>query len=80
VLELFSEIKREFGLTTIFVSHNLAVIRQVSDRVAVMRHGQLLENGDVDQIFDDPQHDYTKTLLAAVPDPRSNLKKEELTS
>jgi peptide/nickel transport system ATP-binding protein len=69
VLKLFSDIKYDFGLTTIFVSHNLAVIREVSDEVAVMRRGEVVEQGAVDQIFDDPQHDYTRELLAAVPSP-----------
>jgi peptide/nickel transport system ATP-binding protein len=69
VLKLFSDIKHDFGLTTVFVSHNLAVIREVSDRVAVMRRGEVVEEGDVDQIFDDPRHDYTRELLAAVPTP-----------
>jgi len=70
VLRLFSDIKHEFGLTTIFVSHNLAVIREVSDEVAVMRQGEVVEQGTVDQIFDDPKHPYTRELLAAVPSPQ----------
>lgn len=69
VLKLFSDIKYDFGLTTIFVSHNLAVIREVSDEVAVMRRGEVVEQGEVDQIFDDPRHEYTRELLAAVPSP-----------
>jgi len=69
VLDLFQETKAEMGLTSVFVSHNLAVIRQVSDRVAVMRLGQVVEYGDVAAIFANPQHEYTKTLIAAVPDP-----------
>ncbi|MBK0328154.1 ABC transporter ATP-binding protein [Rhodobacteraceae bacterium F11138] len=69
VLKLFSDIKDDLGLTTIFVSHNLAVIRQVSDRVAVMQHGRLVEEGPVDDIFDNPGNDYTRNLIAAVPDP-----------
>jgi ABC-type glutathione transport system ATPase component len=68
VLRLFLEVKREFGLTTVFVSHNLAVIRQVSDRVLVMRHGEIVERGTVAEIFDNPQHEYTRQLIAAVPD------------
>ena len=68
VLALFEETKRAMGLTAIFVSHNLAVIRQVSDRIAVMRLGEVVEAGPVNQIFNSPQHDYTRTLIAAVPD------------
>lgn len=68
VLRLFVEVKQEFGLTTVFVSHNLAVIRQVSDRVLVMRYGEIVERGTVEDIFDNPAHDYTRQLIAAVPD------------
>mgnify|MGYP001765280416 CR=1 FL=1 len=70
VLELFDATRREMGLTAIFVSHNLAVIRQISDQIAVMRHGQVVEFGEAAQVFGDPKHDYTKTLIAAVPDHR----------
>lgn len=70
VLDLFEATRQELGLTSIFVSHNLAVIRQVSDQVAVMRHGQLVEYGSAEAIFADPQHEYTRTLIAAVPDHR----------
>jgi ABC-type dipeptide/oligopeptide/nickel transport system ATPase component len=56
------------GLTSVFVSHNLAVIRQVSDEVAVMRLGEVVEYGPVEQIFAAPKHDYTRALIDAVPD------------
>lgn len=80
VLDLFSKIQREMGLTTLFVSHNLAVIRQVSDAVAVMQHGQLVEYGPTDEIFEDPKMDYTRKLIASVPDPRRIFRiKETLT-
>lgn len=78
VLELFAQIQAEMGLTTLFVSHNLAVIRQVSTYVAVMQHGQLVEYGPTDQIFDDPQQDYTRKLIAAVPNPRRAFRKKEM--
>jgi peptide/nickel transport system ATP-binding protein len=51
----------------LFVAHDLAVVRQVSDRVAVMHHGKLVELADADTLYTNPQHDYTRTLLAAVP-------------
>jgi peptide/nickel transport system ATP-binding protein len=70
ILELFDETRREMNLTAIFVSHNLAVIRQISDQIAVMRHGKVVEYGDVEQVFGDPRHEYTRTLIAAVPDHR----------
>lgn len=70
VLRLFSRIQREMGLTVIFVSHNLAVIRQVSHQVAVMQNGRLVESGPAEQLFAAPREDYTRRLIAAVPDPR----------
>ena len=57
----------EQGRTVLFVSHNLAVIRYVSDRVAVMRSGAVIEMGESDAIFTRPQHPYTRALLAAIP-------------
>ena len=70
ILNLFKDMKRELGLTYVFVSHNLGVIRYVSDRVAVMRLGQVVEIGPSETIFTTPQHEYTKALLDAVPDPK----------
>ena len=67
VLDLFEQTRREMGLTSIFVSHNLAVIRQVSDWVAVMRLGEVVEYGPVDQLFAAPKHEYTRALIDAVP-------------
>jgi ABC-type glutathione transport system ATPase component len=68
ILNLFKQTKRDLGLTYLFVSHNLGVIRYVSDRVAVMRLGRIVEIGSAHDIFTKPQHDYTQALLAAVPD------------
>jgi len=68
VLNLFQRTKRELGLTCVFVSHNLAVVRYVSDRVAVMRRGRVVEAGSAAEVFDRPRHPYTQALLQAVPD------------
>ncbi|MFL1378803.1 MULTISPECIES: ABC transporter ATP-binding protein [unclassified Nocardiopsis] len=67
VLRLLSELQDDFGLTYIFVAHDLAVVRQVSDRVAVMRKGEVVELGDSDAIYENPQSDYTRQLLIAAP-------------
>ena len=71
VLDLFETTRRELGLTAIFVSHNLAVIRQISDQVAVMRLGKVVEFGPAESIFANPRHEYTRALIAAVPDHRN---------
>jgi ABC-type oligopeptide transport system ATPase subunit len=69
ILNLFRETQQKLGLTTIFVSHNLAVIRYLSDQVAVMRQGEIVEAGATEMVFSTPRHPYTRALLDAVPDP-----------
>jgi len=67
ILDLLRDVQREYGLTVVFVAHDLAVVRQVADRVAVMRAGKIVELADAATLFDAPQHEYTRTLLDAVP-------------
>lgn len=67
VINLLRRLQAELGLSYIFIAHDLAVVRQIADRVAVMSQGKIVEQGDRDQIFTNPQHEYTRTLLAAVP-------------
>jgi len=67
VLELMKTLQRERGLSMLFTSHDLAVVGQMADRVAVMRSGDVLETGSSRQVLTEPRHDYTKSLLAAVP-------------
>ena len=67
VLALLEDVRREYDLTMVFVSHDLAVLRQIADRVAVMHGGQIVELGDTAQVYEQPRHPYTKELLAAVP-------------
>jgi len=67
ILELLVQLQEERALAYLFISHDLAVVRQVSDHVAVMRHGKLVETGSVDAIFGDPQQSYTRELLRAIP-------------
>ena len=67
VLELLAQLRQELGLTMLFISHDLAVVRHVSDDVAVLKSGELMEFGEVEQIFTAPQDDYTYRLLNSVP-------------
>lgn len=68
VLNLMRDLQEEFGLTYLLISHNLAVIRHMCDDIGVMQRGQLVEVGDAQAVLDDPQHQYTKDLMAAIPD------------
>jgi peptide/nickel transport system ATP-binding protein len=67
VLNLLADLKSEFGLTYLFISHDLNVVRYISDRVLVMYLGEVVELGPVDQVWDTPAHPYTRALLAAMP-------------
>ncbi|WP_399342346.1 ABC transporter ATP-binding protein [Umezawaea sp. Da 62-37] len=67
VLNLVRELQRELGLTILFISHNLAVVRYVASHVAVMRHGRIVEQGPAARVLTEPGHEYTRELLAAVP-------------
>jgi peptide/nickel transport system ATP-binding protein len=67
ILDLLSDLQRELSLAYLFISHDLGVIHHLSDRVLVMKDGVVVESGDVEEIFDDPKHAYTQTLLNAVP-------------
>jgi peptide/nickel transport system ATP-binding protein len=67
VLNLLNDIKKEFGFTVIFISHDLAVVRYISDRIMVMYQGKLIEKGTADDIYFHPQQEYTKNLIASIP-------------
>jgi peptide/nickel transport system ATP-binding protein len=67
VLDLLADLRHRLGLAMLFISHDLGVIREVSDRVAVMQHGRIVETADAHTLFTDPRHPYTRDLLAAVP-------------
>ena len=69
VLELLKELQGDLGFACLFVSHDLAVVDYLADRIAVMNHGEIVEQGDKNQILRNPQQDYTKRLIAAVPVP-----------
>ena len=72
ILNLLADLQDEFGLTYVFVAHDIGVVRHVSDRIAVMHDGKIVEQGPADQVCERPADPYTKALLAAVPipDPR----------
>ena len=91
ILNLLKDLQRDFDLTYLFISHDLAVVRGMSDRIAVMNQGKLVEIGTADQIYNDPKDEYTKALFTAVPVPdprrqrerkaeRAKLKIERLTA
>ncbi len=67
VLNLLSDLQEEFGLTYVFISHDLSVVRYIADEVMVMYFGEVVEYGSRDDVFTNPQHDYTKKLFAATP-------------
>ena len=69
VLAMLADLKTRLGVSFLFVSHDLSVVRHISDRIAVMRRGRIVEIGATEDVFSDPQHEYSKELLAAVPIP-----------
>jgi len=77
ILALLDELQRELGLTYLFISHDLAVVRQISDVVGVMQAGRLLEIGTTTEIFDNPRNEYTRTLLDAIPGRDHSTRKAE---
>ena len=76
ILNLLAALKDEFGLTLIFISHNLSVVRHVSDRILVLYLGRIVELATGDEIYDDPRHPYTRALLTAVPIPDPKLARQ----
>jgi oligopeptide transport system ATP-binding protein len=76
ILNLLKDLQREFGLTYLFIAHDLAVVRTMSDRIAVMNLGKIVEFGLAEEVYGNPREDYTKELLAAVPIPDPRKMKE----
>ena len=75
VLHLLEELKRDLGVSYLFVSHDLSVVRNISDRIAVMYKGRIVESGRTEDVFDDPKHEYTQALLSAVPIPDPEIER-----
>jgi oligopeptide transport system ATP-binding protein len=76
ILNLLKDLQRDFGLTYLFISHDLAVVRTMSDRIAVMNQGKLVEIGTAEQVYHEPKDEYTKALFAAVPVPDPQRQRE----
>ncbi|MGH3072142.1 MAG: ABC transporter ATP-binding protein [Gaiellaceae bacterium] len=76
ILNLLKDLQHDFGLTYLFIAHDLAVVRAMSDRIAVMNKGQLVEIGQAEEVYANPKDDYTKALLSAVPIPDPRAMKE----
>jgi peptide/nickel transport system ATP-binding protein len=79
VLELFADLQSQFGFASLFISHDLAVVDLLADRIAVLHHGKLVEEGTGEQVLGAPQDPYTQRLLASlpVPDPVAQAERRE---
>jgi len=75
VINLMKKLQRELGLTYLFIAHDLSMVRYISDRVAVMHLGHIVEMGTVDDVYNNPMHPYTKSLLSAIPHPDPDSEK-----
>ena len=78
VLNLLSDLQKEFNLTYLFVAHNMAVVEQVSDRIAVMYLGKLVELADADELYLRPLHPYTQALISVIPVPDPTVRREKI--
>jgi oligopeptide/dipeptide ABC transporter ATP-binding protein len=79
ILNLLQDLQRRLGLTLLFIAHDLRVVEHVSDRVAIMYLGRIVECGPREEIYRNPRHPYTRTLLSAVPVPDPRRKKQRMT-
>jgi peptide/nickel transport system ATP-binding protein len=75
ILNLMRDLQQEYQLTYLLISHNLAVVRHMADRIGVMRRGAMVEQADTEELFESPRHEYTRALLEAIPDPQAALRR-----
>ena len=78
ILNLLLDLQSEFGLAYLFIAHDLAVVKHISDRIAIMYLGQIVETASGDTVYQDPRHPYTQSLISAVPVPDPTMKKERI--
>mgnify|MGYP001478800782 CR=1 FL=1 len=78
ILNLMEDLQEQFGLTYIFISHDLSVVKHISDRIGVMYLGKMVELADNETLYEEPLHPYTQSLLSAIPEPDPDIKKERI--
>ena len=78
IINILQDLQKEFGLTLLFISHDLSVVKHISDRVAVMYLGKIVESTDKKELFNNPKHPYTQALLSAIPVPNPKAEKKEI--
>jgi peptide/nickel transport system ATP-binding protein len=78
ILNLMEDLQEEFGLTYLFIAHDLSVVRHICDRIAVMYLGEIVEVSQTEELFADPRHPYTEALLSAIPDPDPTVEKDRI--
>ena len=77
ILDLMSKLKKELGMSILFITHDLGLVQEFSDQVCVMQNGNIVESGDTASVFKNPKHAYTQKLLNAEPKPKANINHQD---
>ena len=77
ILDLMSKLKRELGMSILFITHDLGLVKEFSDQICVMQNGNIVESGDTSNVFENPQHTYTQKLLSAEPQPKTDINQQK---